>query len=68
MQYIAKPDEGVIRVNPDELNYVVGLAIVAEEKLETVTYLANLIHRYRDKNEAMVHELATELKRLLMEE
>ena len=54
-------------MNHEELNYVVGLAIVAEEKLETITYLANLINRYRDRNEAMVHELALELKRLLVE-
>jgi hypothetical protein len=46
---------------------VTGLAVIVEEKLETITYLANLINRYRDKNEAMVHELATELKRLLVE-
>ena len=55
-------------MNREELNYVVGLAVVAEEKLETITYLANLINRYRDRNEAMVHELAIELKRLLVED
>jgi hypothetical protein len=55
-------------MNREELNYVVGLAVVAEEKLETITYLANLINRYRDSNDAMVHELALELKRLIVEE
>jgi hypothetical protein len=55
-------------MNREELNYVVGLAVVAEEKLETITYLANLINRYRDSNEAMVNELAIELKRLLVED
>ena len=55
-------------MNYEELNYVVGLAVVAEEKLETITYFANLINRYRDSNETVVNELALELKRLLVED